>query len=200
MIRLRAAFAVIFLAAGVLPLTAQADDMTYDHRVAGDRALTVMVGPFIPEAFEPFGGKFASTNLFWTGATLGLGLDFYLDEHWSLGGTLKGSVGFSPNNNTLFLVPVTFRATYEFKAYPFSFPVSMGAGINFTSYLTSTNLDYIVTPSVGAFWNMSSSWSFGIEATQWIVLEPYLGGGSVPSSDGRVGYFFDPSLSAIYHF
>jgi hypothetical protein len=53
---------------------------------------------------------------------------------------------------------------------------------------------------VGAFWNMSSSWSFGIEATQWIVLEPYLGGGAIPSSDGRVGYFIDPSLSAIYHF
>jgi hypothetical protein len=200
MTRLRAAFAVIFLAAGVLPLTAQSNDLTYDHRVAGDRALTVLVGPFFPEAFQTFGGKFASSNLFVVGGTLGLGLDFYLDEHWSLGGQLRGSAAFSPNDNTLFMVPVTFRATYEFKSYPFSFPVSLGAGICFTSYLTSTNLDFIATPSVGAYWNMSSSWSFGILATQWIVAEPYLGGGTVPSSDGRIGYFIDPSLSAIYHF
>ncbi len=200
MTRLRAAFAVIFLAAGVLPLTAQASDLTYDHRVAGDRALTVLIGPFFPEAFQAFGGKFESTNLGTLGGTLGLGLDFYLDEHWSLGGSLRGSVAFSPNKNTLFMVPVTFRATYEFKSYPFSFPVGMGAGISFTSYLSSTNIDYIVTPTVGALWNMSSSWSFGIETTQWIVFQPYLGGGSVPSSDSRIGYFIDPSLTAIYHF
>jgi hypothetical protein len=200
MTRLRAAFAVIFLAAGVIPLSAQASDLTYDHRVEGDRALTVMIGPFFPQAFQTFTGSFSSSNLFAVGGTLGLGLDFYLDEHWSMGVALRGSAAFGVNGDTLFMVPVTFRSTYEFKSYPFSFPVGMGAGINFTSYKTSTNLDFIFQPSVGAFWNMSSSWSFGITATEWIVLEPYLYGGSVPSSDGRIGYFVDPSVSAIYHF
>jgi hypothetical protein len=200
MIRLRAALAVFFFAAGVLPLTAQASELTYDHRVAGDRALSVMIGPTLPEAFQTFDGKFASTNLFPVGGTLALALDFYLDEHWSMGFGLRGSAAFSPNDNTLFMVPVTFRTNYEFKAYPFSFPVGMGAGICFTSYLTSTNLDFILMPTAGAFWNMSSSWSLGITATEWMVFEPYLGGGTVPSSDGRIGYFLDPSITAIYHF
>lgn len=200
MTRLRAVLAVFFLAAGTLPLTAQATELTYDHRVAGDRALTVLIGPVLPEAFQTFGGSFAPTNLYAVGGTLGLNLDFYLDEHWSLGGSLRGNATFSPNSNTLFLVPVTFRANYEFQFFPFSFPVGMGAGICFTTYLDSTNLDFILMPTAGAYWNMSSSWSFGISVTQWMVFEPYSGGGSVPSSDSRIAYFLDPSLAAIYHF
>jgi hypothetical protein len=200
MIRLRAALAVLFLSAGTLPLAAQSDDLTYDHRVVGDRALSILIGPVLPEGFQTFGGTLEKSNLFAVGGTLGLSLDFYLDDHWSVGGSLRGNATFSVNENTLFLVPITVEGKYEFKVFPFSFPVGMGAGICFTSYLTSNTLDYILMPMAGAYWNMNSSWSFGINATQWIVFEPYSGGGSVPSSNSRIGYFFDPSLSAIFHF
>lgn len=198
MTRLRAALAALFLAVGTVTVTAQASELTYDHRIAGDRAMTVIVGPVFPQAFQTFGGTFAKTNLYPLGVALGLNLDFYLDDHWSLGGGLRGNATFSPNANTLFLVPVTFRANYEFKLFPFSFPVGLGAGICFTSYLTSNNLDFILMPNAGAYWNMNSSWSIGMSVTQWIVFEPY--GGNVPASEGRIAYFLDPSLAAIYHF
>jgi len=200
MTRLRAIVAALFFAAGVLPLTAQATELTYDHRVQGDRALTITLGPNFPEAFQTFGGQFSSPNLFWLGGSLGLSLDFYLDENWSIGGSLRGTAHFGVNNDTLFLVPVMFEGKYEFKVYPFSFPVGLGGGINFTTYKTSTNLDYILMPMAGAYWNISSSWSFGVNVSQWILFEPYTGSGSVPASDSRIGYFIDPSLAAIYHF
>ncbi len=198
MTRLRAVLAAILFAGGTLPLTAQAEELTYDHRVAGDRAMTVIVGPVLPQAFQTFGGTFSKTNLFPVGGTLGLNLDFYLDDHWSLGGGLRGNATFSPNSNTLFLVPLTFRANYEFKVFPFSFPVGLGAGVCFTSYLTSTNADLILMPTASAFWNMNSTWSVGVTASQWMVFEPY--GGKVPASESRIAYFFDPSLALVYHF
>jgi len=199
MTRLRAVLAALLFSAGALPLIAQDDDLTYDHRVAGDRALSIQIGGVFPEGFEAFGGSIAPSNLYWIGGNMGLSLDFYLDDNWSVGGSLRGNATFSVNNNTLFLVPVTVEGKYEFKVFPFSFPVGLGAGICFTSYLTYNTLDYILMPMAGAYWNINSSWSAGISVSQWIVFEPY-GGGEVPASDSRIGYFVDPSLSAIYHF
>ena len=190
---------VLFLGTGVLPLGAQATELKYDHRVAGDRSLTIHLGPVFPETFQTFSGSFAATNLS-LGATLGIDLDFYLNDVFRLGGGLRGKATFSPNNFTLFMVPITFRATWELKYYPFSFPVGVAGGFSFTNYRSQTSFDPILMPMVGAYWNMSSSWSFGLDASQWIVFQPYYSGGSVPTSDSRIAYFADLTLGAIYHF
>lgn len=178
-----------------LSLGAQATELTYDHRVAGDRALTIQLGPIFPQAFQTFSGSFAPANLS-LGGTLGLDLDFYLDGNWRLGGGLKGKATFSPNGSTLFMVPITFHGSYEFKVYPFSFPVGLGAGMVFTNFRTDTSFDPVLMPSVGAFWNQSSSWSFGLTANEWVVFQPFY----AKPEDGRIGYFADLTLSAIYHF
>lgn len=185
----------LILTVGTAGLWAQADELKYDHRVAGDRALTIHMGPVFPEAFQSFTGSIAGSNLT-VGGTLGIDLDFYLNDGFTLGGGLKGKASFSPNGNTLFMVPITFRTGYEFKAYPFSFPVSLAAGFSFTNYLTDTSFDPLLIPSVGAYWNMNSSWSFGLDTSQWIVFQPFY---SKPS-DGRIGYFADLTVGAIYHF
>jgi len=190
---------VLFVGAGTLPLTAQALEWKYDHRVAGDRALTIQLGPLFPLAFQTFAGSFAPTNLT-VGGTLGLDLDFYLNDSFRLGGGLRGMAALSPNDSTLFIVPITFRATWEFKYYPFSFPVGAGAGFSFTNYRTSTAFNPLLMPTAGAYWNMSSGWSFGLDVSPWIIFQPYLSGGTVPSSDSRIAYFLDATLGAIYHF
>jgi hypothetical protein len=186
---------VLFWAAGVTPAAAQATELTYDHHVLGDRSLTIQLGPMFPVAFQSFSGTFAKANLT-VGGTMGLDLDFYLDDHWKLGGGLRGMAAWSPNANTLFMVPITFRTTYEFKLYPFSFPVGLGAGFTFTNYQTYTSFDPTLIPTVGAYWNMSSSWSFGGDLSQWLVFQPFY---SKPA-DSRLGYFTDFTLGAIYHF
>ena len=194
-----ALFASLFLFAGTLPLSAQATELKYDHRVAGDRSLTIQLGPLFPLAFQTWGGSFASPNLT-LGGTLGIDLDFYLDDTLRLGAGLRGMTASSPNNFSLFIVPITFRATWEFKLYPFSFPVGLGAGFSFVSYQSQSNFDPTLMPTAGAYWNMNSSWSFGIDASPWIIFESYLPGGTIPASDSRIVYFLDATLGAIYHF
>ncbi len=185
----------MLLIIGVLPLGAQATELKYDHRVAGDRSLTIQLGPLFPMAFQSFSGSFAPTNLS-LGGTLGIDLDFYLNDTVRLGGGLRGKATSSPNSATLFMVPITFRATWELKVYPFSFPMGMGAGFSFTNFRTETSFDPMLMPTIGAYWNMSSSWSFGLDASQWIVFQPFY---SKPE-DGRIAYFTDLTLGAIYHF
>ena len=193
------AWIALFFGISTLPLTAQATELKYDHRVAGDRSLTIQLGPMFPLAYQTYSGNSAATNLT-IGGTLGIDLDFYLNDSFRLGGGLRGMAAASPNSSTLFMVPITFRATWELKVYPFSFPMGLGAGFSFTNFRTNTSFDPILIPTVGAYWNMSSSWSFGLDASPWIVFQNYLPGGSVPSSDSRIAYFVDLTLGAIYHF
>lgn len=190
--------AVLFLA-GALSLTAQATELKYDHRVTGDRSLTIQLGPLFPWMLQKFDGSTAPANLS-LGGTLGIDLDFYLNDSIKLGGGLRGKATASPNNSTLFMVPITFRAIWEGKFNHFSFPVGMGVGFSFTNFRTDTSFDPILMPTVGAYWNMSSSWSFGLDASQWIVFQAYYPGGTIPTSDSRVAYFADLTLGAIYHF
>jgi len=194
----RALAPAVFLLLATLPLTAQATELKYDHRVAGDRALTIRLGPIFPQTFQAFDGTTAATHLT-MGGTMSIDLDFYLNDSFRLGGGLKGKATTSPNEATLFMVPITFRAIWEPKINHFSFPMGLGAGFSFTNFRTYTSFDPTLIPTAGAFWNMSSSWSFGLEASQWIVFQPVYGG-TAPASDGRIAYFADLTIGAIYHF
>lgn len=189
------------LLGGTLPLAAQATELKYDHRVAGDRSLTIQMGPLFPLFFQSFDGSSADTNLS-LGGTMGIDLDFYLSDTVRLGGGLRGKATSSPNNSTLFMVPITFRATWEPKVNHFSFPMGLGAGFCFTNFRTDTSFDPILMPTFGAYWNMTSSWSFGADVSQWIVFQPvYPGANGLPkASDGRIAYFADLTIGAIYHF
>ena len=193
---------IFLLATGTEFLAAQNIELGYDHRVTGDRSVTFHLGPIFPEAFEqfpPLAGSYAASNLT-VGATLGIDLDFYLNDSMTLGGGVKFMTAAGVNGNMLFLVPITINTGWEFKVDHFSFPVGLGAGVCFTTYRDSTNLDPVLIPSAGAYWNMSSAWSFGGSVSQWIVFQPYLSGGTIPTSDSRIGYFADITLGAIYHF
>lgn len=189
----------LWIGIGTFPLAAQATELSYDHRVQGDRSLTIQMGPVIPLAFSTWAGQFGATNLT-LGGTLGIDLDFYMDDTFRVGGGLRGMAAVGPNDNTLFIVPITLRATWELRMYPFSFPVGVGAGFSFTNYESKTSFDPTIIPTAGAYWNMSSSWSFGLDASPWIIFQDYLPGGSVPASDSRIGFFSDITLGAIYHF
>lgn len=176
---------------------AQATELTYDHRVQGDRAMTIQLGVVRPEFFSTFDGRFASVlDQLTYGGTMGLDLDFYLNNHVTLGGGLKGMAAYGVNGTALFMVPITFRAGYEFQFSPFSVPVTLGAGFCFTNYGSDTSFDPVVIPTVGFFWNMSSTWSFGVNTSQWVVFQPFYN----KVSDSRIGYFADATLAAVYHF
>ena len=179
------------------PAAAQDQVLTFDHRVAGDRAMTIRMGPQLPLFFQKLDGSVELTQLT-PGGTLGLDVDFYLNDNLRLGGALKGMASFGPNGHTLFVVPLMFRTTWEFKTFPWSFPVGFATGLAFTSYLNHTWLDPFLQPTAGAYWNVSSSWSFGADLSYWLLADLYYGTPAVTES--RLGNFADLSLGAIYHF
>jgi hypothetical protein len=179
-------------------LVAQETALTFDHRVAGDRAMTIQMGPVLPLFYQSLSGAFTETKLT-PGGSLGLDVDFYLDGTLRLGGGIKGMAAFSPSGHTLFVVPLMFRTTWEFRTFPWSFPVGFSAGVAFTSYNQHTWMDPFLMPTAGAYWNLNPSWSFGVDASYWWMADLYFGN-PIPASDSRLANFLDLALGAVYHF
>jgi len=168
----------------------------------GDQIFSINAGLFIPLFIHnpsPASGEDAinSSNLS-IGGTGSLYYGAYLNNNFQLGMEIGAMFSRSPNDNNFYMVPITFRGSYEFqlKNNLFSIPVFLGAGMCMTSYLEDFHVDMIFKPGAGFFWNYSSNWSFGTNMTYWWVPQIY------PSDSelNRLGNFMDVSLSAVYHF
>ena len=189
--------AALWAVLALTPASAQDQVLTFDHRVAGDRAMTLQMGPILPLFFQSLAGTISATHLT-PGGSLAIDVDFYLDDNLRLGGGIKGMAAFGINNHTLFMVPLMFRTTWELKSFPWSFPVGFGTGFAFTSYLNHSWLDPFIQPTAGAYWNVSPSWSFGVDLSYWLLADLYFG--TPPASESRLGNFAELSLGSIYHF
>ena len=164
----------------------------------GDQMFLINAGPQIPLFYQSETGAISPTNLT-VGGLGSLEVDFFLNNNLTVGGEFGGSFAFSPNNRTLFMVPVTAKVSWIFHLYPFDFPVFFGAGVNFMRLDNELFVGPIARPGVAAYWNFTSKWSFGLRAVYWWVPEIYFGQ-SPPPDRSRFGNFLDISLSALYHF
>lgn len=173
----------------------------FDQRNPGDRALTFNVGLAWPLFYQSLSGSIQGANLS-LGGMLELDLDFYLNNHWRLGGSLRGSFNASPNGNLLFLVPILFRGSYEFKFWPFSWPVSLSAGMVLVSFKQAFQMDPALQLAGGMYYHVSSQWGFGLNLVYLWIAQLY--GSSpwhqIPQEHSRLGNFLDISLGAVYHF
>lgn len=162
----------------------------------GDQMLSINLGLFIPLFFA--GDGINSTNLT-LGGVGSIQWNSFLNNNWSLGGEVGGMFAFTPNKRTLYMVPLTFRATYFLRSYPWEFPLYMGAGIVFSRVEKNFKLDPILKPGASIYWNYNPSWSFGLNLVYWWIPQIY-SGPEPPSSDTRYGNFLETTLSALYHF
>jgi hypothetical protein len=162
----------------------------------GDQTLTITMGMMIPLFFS--GAGVQNTNL-----TLGGGgslqWNSYLNNNMTLGGELGGTFLFTPNQRTLFMVPLTVRYAYIMRSYPFEFPIYIGAGVNMSRLEGDTKFDPIIKPGASFFWNYNAQWAFGVNAVYWMVFQ-YYRGDEPPREDSRIGNFLETTLSAIYRF
>ena len=168
-----------------------------EYHSLGDQVFGIYAGFFIPLFFQnPNDGSVNSTNLS-LGGNGSLYYGAYLNNNFQVGMEIGAMFSSSPNDNNFYMIPITVRATYEFQFLNnlISVPVYIGAGVNMTSYLENFNVEMILKPGFGAFWNYSSNWSFGLNTTYWWVPQLY----SEPEYN-RFGNFMDVSLSAVYHF
>jgi len=107
---------------------------------------------------------------------------------------------FTPNRNALYMIPLAARVTYFLRAYPYEFPLSVAAGVNFSRFGESFKIDPIVIPGVGFYWNLNTEWAFGIDLRYWIVPQLYLGQSGISSDDNRLGNFLSTTASVLYRF
>ena len=164
----------------------------------GDQMLSLNLGLFIPLFYSggPDGTEDANLTL---GGTGHLMWSSFLSNNLAVGGELGGMFAFTPNDNTLFMVPLAARISYFLRAYPFEFPISLAAGFNFSRYRDSFKSDFILIPGAGFYWNFNTEWAFGFDARYWWVPQVY-GGGEPPSDDTRFGNFMATTLSVLYRF
>lgn len=201
-------FMLIFLLFSMLSYAEEAqeeekpENSRIEYHTMGDQVFGINAGLFIPLFINnpalswSDSDAFNSTNLS-VGGHGALYYGAYLNNNIQLGMEVGAIFATSPNKHNFYMIPITIRGTYEFQFLNnlISVPVSLGAGINMSSYLENFHVDMILKPAVGAYWNHSSSWSFGLNTTYWWVPQIYK-----DKEYNRIGNFMDVSLSAVYHF
>ncbi|POR05256.1 hypothetical protein AU468_01850 [Alkalispirochaeta sphaeroplastigenens] len=190
------------LALAAAPGTARAQEDDEDFQPTygrGDQMISMNLGLFIPLFFAggPDGIKDANLTLGGTGHLMWSG---FLTNEIALGGELGGMFAYTPNRNALYMIPLAMRLTYFFRAYPFEFPLSIAAGMNFSRFDGAFKIDPIVMPGVGAYWNMNSEWAFGVDLRYWWVPQFYNHVSDVSNEDNRFGNFMSTTMSILYRF
>ena len=115
-----------------------------------------------------------------------------------MGLELGGSFARSPNKESLFILPITAKATYLLNVSRFEIPFSLGVGMSIVRYRTWSHIDFIMKPSLGAYWQYNSNWSFGLRATWWLDFQPTTDYQS--SYQARAGNFLSITPGMYYHF
>lgn len=164
----------------------------------GDQILSINAGLLIPLFYTggPDGLQSANLSL---GGTGHLMWSSFLNNNLAVGGELGGTFAFTPNGNTLFMIPLAARVSYFLRAFPFEFPLSLAAGLNFSRFGDNFKTDMILIPGAGFYWNQSAEWAFGFDVRWWWVPQIY-SGPEPPADDTRFGNFLSTTLGVIYRF
>lgn len=164
----------------------------------GDQMLSLNLGGIFPLFYTggPDGTEDANLSFGGTGHLL---WSTFINNNLAVGGEFGGMFAFTPNRNTLFMIPLAARLTYFLRVFPFEFPLSIAAGVNFSRFEANFKTDTILIPGVGGYWNFNTEWAFGFDARWWWVPQVYTGS-TPPSEDTRFGNFLTTTLGVMYRF
>ncbi len=169
----------------------------------GDQTLSINAGVFIPLFLLPSGewllapsGGSGSASHLSVGPILSLAWAAYVAPQIRIGGEFGFDGTWSPNLNSLFMLPLIVKASYVFTLYPFEIPLTFGAGMNIVKYVDMSTIDLLLRPSISLYWIYSSSWSFGVNLDYWFDIQF----NATTPANQRIGNFLAVSLSALYHF
>ena len=160
----------------------------------GDQTLSINAGLFVPLFLLPSWKQLFGQQLSFGGMG-GLNWAAYVAPQTRIGLEVGGTFSFSPNMNTLLMLPILFKGSYIFTLYPFEIPLTLGVGINIVKYVDQSIIDLLVRPGTSLLWTFNSSWSFGVNLNYWADMQF----SSVPSQS-RTGNFLEISLCALYHY
>jgi hypothetical protein len=165
-------------------------------RQTGDQALSASVGLLVPLWFQEPGGDLHDTNLDLGGAAR-FQFDAYLGNSWRVGLAIDGAFASSPNGRTFYMVPLTLQATWALEVSRFSFPLSLGLGMNIVGYRDWSHVDLVATPAAGCYWRRDSNWEYGLRFSWWIDYQQATS--DQDADQTRWGHFFSITPGLVYH-
>ncbi|PIE04949.1 MAG: hypothetical protein CSA76_01515 [Spirochaetales bacterium] len=178
--------------------------MRTNDRSKGDQTFNISAGIFIPLPVMllndwPASGYNAgvTSSKLAVGGVGSLAYNFHITGNIKAGLQLAGSFSKDINKNFMYSIPILIKGAYEFHPHGrISVPLSLGLGINMTSYKDNFLVDMILRPGAGVYYDWSYEWSFGLDISYWFV--PQLSPKS--KEQWSIGNFMDITLGAEYHF
>ncbi|GAB6090937.1 TP0733 family outer membrane beta-barrel protein [Spirochaeta dissipatitropha] len=165
----------------------------------GDQQFSIRLGLFKPLFF--YGPEGMSDSNMKFGGSGALRWNAYVNNSFSTGVGLSGSIANNVNNEPLYQVNITSANSFYFlRAYPFFFPLLLDGGIQFTRFQDILYAGPMLKPGISALYATDSGWAFGLTANYWIVPEIYLGENGPPAEHSRTANQIELSLTALYHF
>lgn len=166
----------------------------YEPIRKGDQYISLSLGPeFSLFSITPTGiNTNTKMNL---GGTGEIGYSQFVNSHLALGGEINFCFHTTLGANTFFYLPILFKTTFVIVAGRFQFPVSLGLGGSFETYDSNNYFGPVIKPELGAYFQYSSEWSFGVNAGYTLVPQWY-----VDESDNRTGNFLGITAGFRYHF
>lgn len=175
-----------------------------NQRSLGDQSFAISAGVIIPlftvllNDYPDAGFSAGATDSQLSVGGMGsLAYSFYLSPNVKLGLQLAGTFQWDINRNLLYMIPITIKGSYEFHPLDrLTIPIHLALGINMTSWNDFFQVDFLLRPGFGVYFDWNVEWSFGIDFTYWFV--PQL---NVPT-DGQkaLANMMDITIGAEYHF
>lgn len=191
------AFILIGLNAGAEEPTSRPPGITH---ILGDQSMTFSLGGFIPLFFIRLAdGTVEATNMVF-GAKGSLQYNTYLAHTWLLSFELAGALGFTPNFNIYWSLPLTAKISYIWYLAPLELYFTLGLGANFQSFLGFSRVDFITRPEMGIYFLLDTKLKLGLSFSYW--FNPQFASAEQEATkpgQSRIGNFMDVSISLIYH-
>ena len=166
----------------------------------GDQTFSINLGLVKPLFFVDQEQGYLDTQMK-LGGMGSLAYSYFLSPRFFIGGELNGMFASTAGKSMYFIVPIGFRAGYQFVFRRFEFPLAMMIGFAPQSHKQRSYFGFFAKPSAAAFFRFNANWSFGLNSSLWWA--PEWTGKTRENHGGAVnihGFFWELSIGARYHF
>lgn len=161
----------------------------------GDGILSLSLGTTISLGFyDPSSSSYLPSTTS-PGFAFALSYTGFLTDSWALAGDLAGGFISTVNDRRLFIAPLALRVVKAFPLGAFVIAPSAGLGLAISALNDSKHVDSLFKLGSSFLWRASSDMSYGLNLYGTMIPQFY----SSDSSQNRVGFFFDATLSVAYH-
>ena len=164
---------------------------------AGDQCIKISLAVNIPTNFgNPWPTKDGKLKMGGLGT---IGYHYFLTDWFAVGADVGFGFNSTIGGNTFNFIPVVFCATVQPSIRNFEFPISIGVGMAYESYINKSYWPgLVIKPEVGVHYKLSQGWSVGCDVSYTVL--PQLGNTWGTGKKNTYGRFVTVAACARYYF